>query len=131
MMKVQASAPHFFVSNLMRSVRFYVDMLGFREPNIWGEPPCFAMPDHGGFVVMLNQAEGKPPAPNGPDCWDAYFWCDAIDELHEQLVRAGARLAHGPEEREYYGMRELAVLDPDGYLLVFAEDMPAEAEKNA
>ena len=123
-MKIQASSPHFFVSDLTRSVRFYVDVLGFDEPRLWGEPPCFAMPSRDGFIVMLNQADGKTPRPNGlSDCWDAYFWCDCIDQLHETLISHDADIVHGPEVREYYGMKEIGVRDPDGYMLVFAHDM--------
>ena len=124
-MKVIASAPHFFVEDIHRSVRFYVDILGFDEPKLWGDPPGFAMPSRNGFVVMLNQADTLPPTPNGPrNCWDAYFWVDQdLDDFFQQISEAGADIAYGPEVQEGYGMKELALRDPDGYMLVFAEDV--------
>ncbi len=123
-MKIVASSPHFFVTDLMKSVRFYVDVLGFDEPEIWGDPPCFAMPARDGFIVMLNQCEGHDPSPNGPrDCWDAYFWVDQIGDFLEIARDKGADIVHGLENRPFYGMREIGLRDPDGYMLVFAEDM--------
>ena len=62
-MKIQSSAPHFFVRDIHVSVRYYVDVLGFDEPDLWGKPPVFAMPSRDGFIVMLNQADGIDPAP--------------------------------------------------------------------
>lgn len=126
-MRIQASAPHFFVSDLLKSVDYYVDVLGFERPNLWGDPPVFAMPRHGDFMVMLNQCEGYDPNPNGVrEQWDAYFWCDQTAAYFERVKAAGGRIVHEPVERDLYGMREFAVLDPDGYMLVFAEDMNPE-----
>ena len=125
-MKVIASAPHFFVTNLKRSLDFYVDVLGFDRPKLWGEPPSFAMPRKDGYIVMLNQEEGVTPNPNGKhSATDAYFWCEDIDEYYSLIRKKGARIL-GIEERPLYGMREFEVYDPDGYRLVFAEDMNKE-----
>lgn len=122
-MKIVSSAPHFFVKDIERSVRFYVDILGFEEPKIWGEPPCFAMPARNGFIVMLNQAKPDYVRPNGSfDCWDAYFWCDNVNEFWNS-IHEHVDVVHGPEDREYYGMREIGIRDPDGYMLVFAHEL--------
>ncbi len=127
-MKVIESAPHFFVTDIHRSVRFYVDVLGFAEPELWGDPPGFAMPHRDGFIVMLNQASADHVNPNGRrNGWDAYFWCQGVDAFYES-IRNRAEIVHGPEDRALYGMREIGVRDPDGYMLVFAEDLqPATA----
>lgn len=122
-MKIQSTSPHFFVADLQRSVRFYVDVLGFAEPKLWGDPPCFAMPERDGFVVMLNQSQPEHIRPNGPEGgWDAYFWCDNIDEFWLG-VKDAVDVVHGPEDREFYGMREIGIRDPDGYMLVFAHEL--------
>ena len=123
-MKVIGSAPYLRVSNFMDSLNFYVDVLGFDRPPLWGVPPSFAMPSKDGFVIMLSYEEGKPPRPNGPmKEWDAYFWCEGLNEYFLRLNEQGATFIHEIEERAYYGMRELAVADPDGHMIVFAEDM--------
>jgi len=123
-MRITSSSPHFFVNDLLKSVRYYVDVLGFNEPELWGEPASFAMPSKDGFIIMLNQADTKTPTPNGVgDCWDAYFWCDGVDDYYAGLIERGADIVHPPEVQASYGMKELGVKDPDGYTLVFAEDI--------
>ena len=125
-MKVLASAPHFFVRDLSRAVRFYVDVLGFDEPELWGDPPEFAMPARDGFMVMLAQADPDWVTPYGRrNCWDAYFWIKGVDAFY-QAIRDRAEVVHGPEDRDLYGMREIGIKDPDGHFLVFAEDLHPE-----
>ena len=122
-MKIKSSAPHFFVKDIHRSVRFYVDVLGFDEPKIWGDPACFAMPARDGCVVMLNQEKEEYVKPNGAfEGWDAYFWCDDIDGFWT-AIEDKVDVVHGPEDRDSYGMREIGIRDPDGYMLVFAHDL--------
>ena len=53
----RATAPFFVVRNLKESVEYYHRVLGFNLPELWGEPPTFAMPSRDGFIFMLYQAE--------------------------------------------------------------------------
>ena len=70
----------------MKSLDFYVDVLDFEKPRLWGEPPNFAMPRKDGYIVMLNQQEGIKPNPNGKHhATDAYFWCQEIDEYYSSI----------------------------------------------
>jgi uncharacterized glyoxalase superfamily protein PhnB len=50
--------------------------------------------------------------------FDVYVYVDDVDALHEELVGRGADLVHGPVEQGY-GLREIRVRDPDGYVLAF------------
>ena len=51
--------------------------------------------------------------------WDAYVWCDGVDELAAEFQRRGVPLEREPMNM-VYGMREFDVLDPDGHVLCFA-----------
>ena len=55
--------------------------------------------------------------------WDAYFWCEGLDEYCLGLNEKEATFIHEIEERAYYGVRELAAVDSDGQMIVLAEDM--------
>ena len=124
MKKIVASSPHLLVKDVVVAGSYYEQKLGFTSAEYWGDPPTFAMLHRDNFIVMLNQVDRLPPNPNGrEDVWDAYFWCTGVDELHEEFARSGARIYHEPVNREAYGMREMAVRDIDGYLLVFAENL--------
>ena len=41
--RVLSTTPLLVVADLQRSLGFYCQKLGFGEPSVWGEPPCFAM----------------------------------------------------------------------------------------
>lgn len=122
MPQLNASCPHFLVSNLAAALDYYVEVLGFERPPLWGEPPGFAMPTRDNYVVMLNQADGLSPRPNGEGIWDAYFWCDDADALHAELTSRNAVIEYAPLDRPLYGMREFAVRDTDGHVLAFGSD---------
>ncbi len=45
---------------------------------------------------------------------------EGLDELLKRVQSHGIKLEM-PLKKQWYGMREFAVADPDGYLLTFAE----------
>ena len=122
--KVTSTSPLFVVSDLERSIDFYCGKLGFREPSIWGEPPCFAMINRDRFEIMLSLAEDAAHVrPNGPQrIWDVYINVADLDAELMALKEAGVPLdleAHTTE----YDMIEAEVVDPDGYRICFAQSL--------
>ena len=121
-------APLFLVADVTKAAAHYRDVFGFHFEQIWGEPPCFAMPARDGLIVMLSQTNDRARiAPHGSDgrTWDAYFWVRDADQLFAEFVSKGARVAYPPCDQEFYGNREFAVFDADGYCLAFAHDLTA------
>ena len=117
-----STTPVLIVSNLQRSLTFYCEKLGFAEPGMWGEPPCFAMASRNGVDLMLSLAQQPDQVtPNGPHgVWDAYYRVSDI-AVEESLLRAaGVEIVRGPETMPYQ-MRELEILDPDGYRICLAQ----------
>ena len=51
---------------------------------------------------------------------DLYIEVRSVQRLHDALKRT-VRIEWGPEVY-FYGRREFAVLDPDGYLVIFSEE---------
>jgi len=125
--RLLATTPVFVVSDLQRSLDFYVGKLGFVEPAVWGEPPCFAMCNRDGFDLMLSLAP-QPGAvhPNGPgDVWDL---CLRVGDLATELAALhahGVLVVKGPTDT-FYAMREVEVLDPDGFRICIALDISNE-----
>lgn len=127
-----AHAPVFLVSDLVASVAWYRDVLGFSDPPLWGEPPCFAMPQRDGLIVMLQLAAAAAVQPNSrrrddAEAWDAFFWCADSEPLWQAFRAAGVDVVYPPVDRPCYGMREFAVRDPDGYVLCFGHHIEAPA----
>ena len=122
--RILSTTPLLVVADLQRSLAFYCERLGFRDPSVHGEPPCFAMLRRDGFELMLSVA-AKPAhvAPNGPHgTWDVYVRITDVAAEEAALRAAGVPLARGPETA-FYAMREIEVLDPDGHRLCFAQDV--------
>lgn len=120
--KVLTTTPSFVVSDLQKSLDFYTK-LGFGSPSVWGEPPCFAMLDRGGFELMLTVASKEGQVrPNGPDgVWDMYIRVADVSMELVALKQAGVEIARRPE-KTFYHMIEMEVIDPDGHRICFGQD---------
>jgi len=120
--KARTLSPLFVVSDLQRSIDFYTK-LGFGEPGVWGEPPCFAMMNRDGLEVMLSLAEAEAaPRPNGHANWDLYIALDDLDAEIAGLNDAGVAIDRGPRSTEYQ-MKEIEVVDPDGFRICLAQNI--------
>src|SRR5262245_36410931 len=121
--RVLTSTPVLVVSDLKRSIDFYVKQLGFEEPSVWGDPPCFAMLNRNGFELMLSLVESEGGVrPNGPTgVWDVYLRVDDVAAEQAALEAAGAKIEKGPVDT-FYDMREIEVVDPDGHRWCFGQD---------
>lgn len=118
------SAPLFRVNHIQRAVDYYVEVLGFERPHLWGEPPFFAMPKREGIIVMLQEHQDGTRTNEG--VWDAYFWVADAGSLFKKFKNNGARIHYPPEHKEAYGCYEFAIKDPDNYILAFGQ----ETDKN-
>ncbi len=115
--------PLLVVSNLQRSLEFYRDRLGFAEPSVWGDPPCFAMMQRSGFEIMLSVAEAADQVhPHGAfNVWDLYLRVTDLRAEIAALESNATPLAAGPRDT-FYNMREIEVLDPDGHRICIGQD---------
>lgn len=121
------------VYDMPTSVRFYRDKLGFEivshSPHRGGDDPdrfhwCWLR--HGDTDIMLNtnyEFDEQRPVPPDPKHSGAhvgivlYFGCPDVDAAYAELRSAGVEVSAPKVER--YGMKDIALRDPDGYLLVF------------
>ena len=122
--------PNLLVANVERSLAFYVDTLGFARgmtvPD--ASPFVFAAVTSGDVEIFLNDAAtavheypafaGKPLGATGT----MYIELEGVDALHERL-KSRVTITM-PLITQFYGMREFGILDPDGYVITFAERMP-------
>jgi catechol 2,3-dioxygenase-like lactoylglutathione lyase family enzyme len=124
--QLSETAPVFRVSDVEAAAAYYRDCLGFSHDGLWGEPPSFCMPFRDEVRVMLDQAADPDDVrPNGADehGWDAYVWVADAEELFAEFETRGAHIVYDPVLRAEYDMKEFAVRDRDGYVLVFGEDV--------
>jgi catechol 2,3-dioxygenase-like lactoylglutathione lyase family enzyme len=137
-MQFNALVPELYVSNLAKSLRFYVDILGF-QLEYQRDAPRFAFLSYQSSQLMLQELVAGEAAKEDlqyPFGRGINFQIDTRDvdavirslrsnnyplkrDLRDSWYRANAIL---------HGCREIHVLDPDGYLLRFSQwigDRPA------
>jgi catechol 2,3-dioxygenase-like lactoylglutathione lyase family enzyme len=131
--------PELCCTDLERSLRFYRETLGFSL--------CYARPEEhfaylerDGAQLMLEQLTAQtrtwlagplePPFGRGINL---QILVRDVDSLHASAVASGSQILVPLEERWYrrndvlLGQRQFVVLDPDGYLLRFAQDLGERA----
>lgn len=120
------SAPVLFVRDLKRSLNYYCDILGFKRPQLWGDPPSFAMPSREDMILMLSRQDDESKIQPKQDIWDIYFWVKDVQALFDSFKEKGAIIQQTPVFKELYGNLEFIIKDPDGYTLAFGQEI-AEA----
>jgi predicted enzyme related to lactoylglutathione lyase len=125
--RVHSITPLFVVRDVERSAAFYCDVLGFEDPSFFapeGGPAEFCMINRDGHELMLKRSRGEGDVtPNGrPDAWDVYLRVADVAAEKEGIERAGGTVVAGPRDT-FYSMREIEVLDPDGYRTCLAQDV--------
>jgi len=130
--RLRAVTPLFVVADLQRALDFYEKKLGFVEPSVHGDPPCFAMLNRDGFDLMLSAAERPEHVHvNGTHgAWDMYVAVADVAAEIAALRDAGVRIDKGPTDT-FYGMREIEVLDPDGHRICIGQDIGDEVLRTA
>lgn len=122
--KLTASAPVLLVKDVVAAANHYRDAMGFRYPRFYGEPPGFVILNRDGMYLMLKQVEDEtrivPHWTVSPGMWNAYFWVSAVDALHAEFVRRGAKIDYGLCDQPY-GCREFGIQDLDGYQIGFGQ----------
>ena len=130
-MKLGKSNVVFLVGDIAATIRWYEANLEFKANPFPPAPPhAFAILTRDDVVIMLQQLDGyeKPDiyAKRAGGVWNVYIRVTGIlkfyfDVQEHQDVRIIQRL-----HRQPYGQDEFEVMDPNGYLLVFAEAVKVE-----
>ncbi len=130
MPRVTGVAPFLLVADVVRAAEYYRDKFGFRIVGyFFEEPPVFAMVGRDDRIIMLRLMTAGRGGSNrnyADEALDAYIWTDDVDALHAEFQQSGADISSPPQLR-VYGMKELEVLDLDGYVICFGEDVDTRA----
>ncbi len=126
--------PELTVSDFGESLEFYTKVLGFRVEYKRDEDR-FAFLSFQGSQIMIEQFRegsewntGKLEKPFGRGM-NLQIEADDVTPIIEALEKAGHPIKMGPKDSWYrngdvmVGSREFLVMDPDGYLLRFGQDL--------
>lgn len=108
------------VDNLERSRQFYIQKLGFAEDlSVEG----WSFLSRGACTLRLGDCPGIRPMSAVPDhSWFAYLHVRDAGNLYAEIVKNGVEIWHELADKPW-GMREFAIVTPDGHRIVFGEDL--------
>jgi catechol 2,3-dioxygenase-like lactoylglutathione lyase family enzyme len=132
---ITSLTPELCCSNIKNSLDFYTSILGFRI-EYQREADGFAMLERQGSRIMLDVVNNTKrtwitaplEAPFGRGI-NLQIMTNNVDELYDRVQKAGANIFLPIEEKWYLandveiGNRQFIVLDPDGYMLRFVQDL--------
>jgi glyoxylase I family protein len=124
---IRGMAPLLEVFDMLTSIAFYRDVLGFQVVSTAQPGPSYswALLSLNGVELMLNTAYEDDKRPAHPDKarvaahhdTTIYFGCADVDGAYAHLLEHNVPVK--APEIAYYGMKQLFVSDPDGYNLCF------------
>jgi catechol 2,3-dioxygenase-like lactoylglutathione lyase family enzyme len=108
----EGGQPILRVENMEASVRFYVDLLGFKNAN-WGNDE---------FTSVNRDRVGIYLCRGGQGAGRAWIWIgvDDVERLHEEYKAKGVTILLAPTN--YPWALEIHVEDPDGNVLRFGSE---------
>jgi uncharacterized glyoxalase superfamily protein PhnB len=127
-MEFKTLMPNLMVKNVGKTVEFYTDVLGFNLLQAVPEnaPFVFAIVNANGVTISFQEEksikEEYPQLSEYPQggCLTLYIHVTDINELFER-VKGKAKIAKEMHDT-FYGSRDFAVEDCNGFILTFSQD---------
>jgi uncharacterized glyoxalase superfamily protein PhnB len=119
-------SPSLTVNDIEKSLAWYRDVLGFTVDQRWEADGKLmgAEMKAGNVVLMIGQDDWKKGRDRVKGA-GVRIYCDTdqdIDRLAARIKANGGTLAQEPKDQPW-GMRDLAIDDPDGYKITIARDL--------
>ena len=113
------------VTDLAASKKFYLEKLGFAEDfSVDG----WSFLSRGDCKLRLGHCPDATPMSKVQDhSWFAYLHVREASGLYQEIVNSGVDIWHKLEDKPW-GMREFAVVTPDGHRIVFGERLPVQPD---
>ena len=106
------------VDDYPANVAYFTNQLGFTLNNEIGGWAFLSLDD---FHVMLGDCQGEMLAEETHShSWFAYVNCTGIDDYYNAMANRGAIIREKLMNKPW-GMREFAIVTPDGHRIVFGE----------
>jgi len=127
-MKYQKLTPNLVVSDVEASLNFYETVLGFERGMTVPEqaPFVFGSVTSGSVEIFFNDkkavGEDYPPLAAGKigGTLTLFLEVEGIEDVLSRVEKSKARVVM-PLKTQFYGMREFAFEDPEGWIVTIAE----------
>jgi lactoylglutathione lyase len=126
-MQIKRLTPNLVVRNVEASLKFYQQVLGLEKTISVPEqsPYVFAAVSNGTVEIFFNDqkivaAEYPKLATNIGGSLTLYMEVDSLQAVLDRVQQAGAKISM-PVTDQFYGMKEFAFEDIDGYTITIAQ----------
>jgi len=128
-MQIKKLTPNLIVRNVEASLKFYREVLGLEKAISVPEesPYVFASVANGSVEIFFNDqktvaAEYPKLAAMIGGSLTLYMEVDSLQAVFDRVQKAGAKISM-PVTDQFYGMKEFAFEDVDGYVITIAQKM--------
>jgi len=112
-LRVENVTPILYVTNMAKSLKFYVDILGFKNAE-WGDSTFTSVNRDNTGLYLCKGGQGLP----GTWIWIGFD--GDIFDLYQNLRARGVSIKLPPTN--FFHSYEMQVYDPDGHVLRFGTD---------
>ncbi len=126
-MQIKKLTPNLVVRNVEASLKFYREVLGLEVAITVPEqsPYVFASVSNGVVEIFFNDqkivaAEYPKLAANIGASLTLYMEVDSLQAVLDRVQKAGTKISM-PVTEQFYGMKEFAFEDADGYTITIAQ----------
>lgn len=120
---IRQIAPQFFTTDMVTTLAYYVETLGFTCLGTWLDPPVYAIVARDGHAIHFRLAEPSIPNPSKyeDELLDAYIFIEDADALDAEYVARGVEVTRELGQTPW-NTYEFVIKDGDGRLLAFGGD---------
>jgi uncharacterized glyoxalase superfamily protein PhnB len=116
---LQSAVPILASLNEDESIKFYTEKLGFTFPSSWEGYLILSRDEIGLHLWPCTDAE----IPKNTGC---YINVTDVDKLYEEFEPLGVIHPNGPLKEMPWGMKQFSILDNNGNIIHFGEDINEE-----
>jgi lactoylglutathione lyase len=128
-MQIKKLTPNLIVRNVEASLKFYREVLGLKTGMTVPEQSPYVFASVSNAVVEIFFNDQKVVAAEYPKLaatigasLTLYMEVDSLQTVLDRVTQAGAKISMAVTE-QFYGMKEFAFEDLDGYTITVAEKM--------
>jgi uncharacterized glyoxalase superfamily protein PhnB len=119
--RFKSAVPVIATADVRSTIAYYMEVLGFREHFVFGDPPVYAGIERDGVLLYLtDDARLATTLKNANLHPDIFLWVQDVDRAFEEHQRNGAKIVEEIADRPW-DARQYVIEDPGGYYLKIAE----------
>jgi uncharacterized glyoxalase superfamily protein PhnB len=120
-MKYDRAVPVIAAVDVRSTMSWYIDVLGFAEHFVFGEPPVYAgIQRESALIYISRDEELATTIRDSRRHPEVFLWVQEIDKVFAEHKRRGAKILEEIADRPW-DARQYVIEDPNGYHIKVAE----------